>query len=178
VWHLLGFQDKLESRGWKRIQVEKVPQGQVLPPPTILFQKIEDSQIEEEIQKLKALSDSKQKRVTGPTLSPLKPQVSIEDVRKLDLRVGVIRQAEAVPKSKKLLKLQVDIGLEQRTIVAGIGESYQAADLVGRSVVVVANLKPATLMGVQSEGMLLAAKLGGQLELVSVETSGPGAEVS
>lgn len=178
VWRLLGFQDKLESHGWKRIQVEKVPEGQVLPPPTILFQKIEDSQIEEEIQKLKELSSSKQKPVTeSVALTPLKPQVSIEDVRKLDLRVGVIRQAEAVPKSKKLLKLQVDIGLEQRTIVAGIGESYQATDLVGRSVIVVANLKPATLMGVQSEGMLLAAKQEGQLELVLVETSGPGAEV-
>jgi methionyl-tRNA synthetase len=104
--------------------------------------------------------------------------VTIDEVRKLDLRIGIIRQAEPIPKSKKLLRLQVDIGLEQRTIVAGIGESYRPDNLIGRRVVVVANLQPATLMGVQSEGMLLAAKQPGMLELLHIEECVPGSEVS
>jgi methionyl-tRNA synthetase len=101
-----------------------------------------------------------------------------EDVRKLDLRIGVIRHAEPVPKSQKLLKLKVDVGLEERTIVAGIGESYQPENLVGRHVVVVVNLQSATLMGVESQGILLAAKQTGELELLSVESCRPGSKVS
>ena len=185
VWHMLGYQDTIQERGWRKIISEEVPKGQQIPVPTILFQKIEDDQIENEIQKLQQLASitakKEQRSDLTASFSPLpalKPAITIEDVRKLDLRIGIIRQAEAIPKSKKLLRLQVDIGLEQRTIVAGIGESYQAENLIGRPVVVVANLKPATLMGVQSEGMLLAAKQQGQLELILVQNSGPGSEVS
>ncbi len=185
VWKMLGYSDTLEKRGWKKVLSEQIPAGQTIPAPTILFQKIEDSQIEEEIAKLKQLSAACAKKeqpvsaaASSSSLTPLKPSVTIDDVRKLDLRIGIIRQAEPIPKSKKLLRLQVDIGLEQRTIVAGIGESYQASQIIGRPVVVVANLKPATLMGVQSEGMLLAAKGQGQLELILVENSTPGSEVS
>ena len=179
LWKMLGYQDTILERGWKRIMAERIPQGQILPEPTILFQKIEDSQIEEEIRKLKKMSiQTLNQEQPSSTVAPLKSPVTIEDVRKLDLRIGVIRQAEPIPKSKKLLRLQVDIGLEQRTIVAGIGESYQAESLIGRPVVVVANLKPATLMGVQSEGMLLAAKHEGLPELILVEKSSPGSEVS
>lgn len=178
VWQMLGYSDSIEERGWSSILAESVLSGQSIPLPTILFQKIEDEQIEEEIQKLRQLSIAHAKKESKPfSITPLKPSITIEDVRKLDLRIGIIRQAEAIPKSKKLLRLQVDIGLEQRTIVAGVGESYLPESLIGQSVVVVANLQPTTLMGVQSEGMLLAAKQG-KLELLFVETSAPGSEVS
>ena len=90
----------------------------------------------------------------------------------------MILTAEPVPKSKKLMQLSVDLGIETRTIVAGIGEAYKADQLVGRKVVVVANLKPATLMGVKSEGMILAGKGGGILELASVQDLPPGSQVS
>lgn len=184
VWQMLGYQNSIQKMGWAQILSEKVPANQLLSAPTILFQRIEDSQIEEEIHKLQQLSSSQMKKEQKSTaaisapLVPLKPLVNIEDVRKLDLRIGVIRQAEPIPKSKKLLKLRVDIGLEERTIVAGIGENYQPENLIGRSVVVVANLQPATLMGVQSEGMLLAAKQSGKPELLQVEECSPGGEVS
>lgn len=185
VWKMLGYQDSIYEKGWKKILNETIPEGRSIPVPTILFQKIEDQQIEEEIQKLQQLSAATAKKErkfsSGESDSPLpslKPLINIEDVRKLDLRVGIIRQAKPIPKSKKLLQLQVDIGLEQRNIVAGIGESYQAENLIGRPVIVVANLKPVTLMGVQSEGMLLAAKHEGKLELILIENSAPGSEVS
>jgi methionyl-tRNA synthetase len=86
----------------------------------------------------------------------IKPEITIDDLREVDLRVGTVIRAETIPRAKKLLKLEVDIG-EKRTIVAGISESYNPDDLVGKQVVVVANLKAAKLMGIRSNGMLLAA---------------------
>ncbi len=86
----------------------------------------------------------------------IKPEIAIDYLREVDLRVGTVTRAETIPRAKKLLKLEVDIG-EKRTIVAGISESYNPNDLVGKQVVVVANLKSAKLMGIRSNGMLLAA---------------------
>src|SRR5262249_37171530 len=82
-------------------------------------------------------------------------RISIDDFMKVELRVAKVLAAERVPKSKKLLKLQVDVGTEHRTLVAGIADAYEADALVGRTVVVVFNLQPATLMGIQSNGMVL-----------------------
>ena len=92
---------------------------------------------------------------------PAADAISIADFGKVQLRVAEVLAAEAVPKSKKLLKLTVSLGSEQRTIVAGIAQHYAPADLVGKKVVVVANLEPATLMGVQSQGMVLAGSTDG-----------------
>jgi len=88
-------------------------------------------------------------------ITPVKAEISYEDFEKVDLRVATIIEAEKVPKSDKLLKLKIDMG-EKRTIVAGIGKDYKAADLIGKRVVIVANLQPVKLMGVESRGMLLA----------------------
>ena len=96
-------------------------------------------------------------------------RITIDDFMKVELRAARVLEAEAVPKSKKLIKLRVDVGSEQRTILAGIAEAYQPADLINRMVVVVANLKPAKLMGIESNGMLLAASPeGGKPTLVAV----------
>ena len=93
---------------------------------------------------------------------------------KVELRVAKVLEAEAVPKSKKLIKLRIDVGTEQRTIVAGIAEAYQPEELVGRTIVIVANLKPAKLMGIESNGMVLAASVeGGAPNLLSVDPSLP-----
>ena len=88
--------------------------------------------------------------------------ITIDDFAKIDLRVAVVLAAERVPKTDKLLKLDLDLGNEQRTIVSGIAQFYEPEALVGRRIVVVANLKPAKLRGVESRGMLLAA--GGRAE--------------
>src|SRR5215210_5073592 len=88
--------------------------------------------------------------------------ITIDDFAKIDLRVAVVLAAERVPKTDKLLKLDLDLGDEQRTIVSGIAQFYEPEALVGRRIVVVANLKPAKLRGVESRGMLLAA--GGRAE--------------
>ena len=85
------------------------------------------------------------------------PRLSFDEFMKLELRVARVVGAEAVPKSKKLLKLEVDVGTERRTIVAGIAGAYDPATLAGRTIVIVANLQPAKLMGIESNGMVLAA---------------------
>jgi methionyl-tRNA synthetase len=105
-----------------------------------------------------------------PPLTPIKPEISYEDFEKVDLRAAKILEAEPVPKSNKLMKLKIDIG-EERTIVAGIGKDYKAEDLVGKTIVVVVNLKPTKLMGVESRGMLLATDSEEGLTLVSFDRS-------
>jgi methionyl-tRNA synthetase len=101
-----------------------------------------------------------------PAAAAQPERVAIEDFLKLDLRVARIVAAERVPKSRKLLKLEVDLGTERRTLVAGIAENYEPEALVGRLVGMVANLKPAVVMGVASDGMILAASAPGGLPVI------------
>lgn len=101
-------------------------------------------------------------------------RISIDEFMKIDLRVARITAAERVPNSRKLVKLAVDLGHEQRTLVAGIAEAYEADSLVGRHVAIVANLKPAKLMGIESNGMVLAASPeGGKPILVTFDEAPP-----
>ncbi len=105
---------------------------------------------------------------------PLESRLSIDDFMKIDLRVARVLAAERVPNSKKLMKMEVDLGVEKRTIVAGIAEAYEADALVGRHVAIVANLKPAKLMGIESNGMVLAASPdGGRPILVAFDQAPP-----
>jgi methionine--tRNA ligase beta chain len=106
-------------------------------------------------------------------------KISIDDFMKVELRVAKVLEAEGVPKSRKLVKLRIDVGGEQRTIVAGLAEAYQPEQLVGRTIGSVANLKPAKLMGIESNGMVLAASPeGGLPPLLSVDEGiAPGTRV-
>jgi methionyl-tRNA synthetase len=106
------------------------------------------------------------------------PRISIEEFRRLDFRVAEVLDAKPVAKSKKLLELTVKLGDETRTVVAGIAEHYRPEELRGRKVVVVANLEPATLMGVQSNGMVLAGSAGDTLALLTLDRDlPPGSKV-
>jgi len=105
-------------------------------------------------------------------------KIPITDFQKVELRVAEVLTAERVPKSRKLLKLTIRVGEETRTLVAGVAEHYEPGDLVGRKVVIVANLQPATLMGVESNGMVLAAEHDGTLSLLTLDKDLPsGAKV-
>ena len=102
--------------------------------------------------------------------APADTRISIDDFLKVDLRVAKVLAAEKVPNSRKLMKLTIDVGTEQRTLVAGIAEAYEAEQLVGKTVGVVFNLKPAKLMGIESNGMILAASPeGGKPVLVAFD---------
>lgn len=176
VWKMIGYETPLEQADWSKVKTTRISAEQSILAPTILFQRIEDETILQEVENLKKLSAAKNQKTE--VQAELKPLIDYEDFQKLDLRTGVILHAEPVAKSKKLLQLKVDIGIEQRTIVAGIGETYKPDQLIGRKVVVVANLKPAVLMGVKSEGMLLAGKQDSTMQLISIEGVNPGGVVS
>lgn len=180
IWQMLGYKEPIDNYSWNKILGMPNPNNQVLGNPQILFKKIEDEQIQLEIQKLRGLSEKSQsKKAPAPTTYvPLKENVDIDEVRRLDLRVGSIMAAVPVPKSKKLLQLQVDLGFEVRTVVAGISQSYKPEEIIGKKVIVVANLKPATLMGVQSQGMILAGSFETNLEVASIQHLPNGSVVS
>ena len=112
---------------------------------------------------------------TTQAVSPSDQRIDLDEFKKVRLVTGRILAAERVPKSKKLVKLDVDLGSERRQIVAGIAARYEPEALVGRNVVIVANLKPATLMGVESDGMVLAAAVGeaGEPSLLEVPADVP-----
>jgi methionyl-tRNA synthetase len=147
----------------------KTQAGTELPKTITLFPRIDED-------KLKSLN---QDAVTSNETSPSpKPPVSIDMFQKMDLRVATVIHAEPVPRSKRLLKLKVNVGKEQ-TVVAGIAENYQPEDLIGKQVVIVANLKPAKLMGIMSHGMVLTAADGSTFRLVTVDgPSKPGTPLS
>ena len=151
--------------GWSEVAFDLLPAGHALGRREILFHKVTDNMIQAQIEKLDSID-----LTPDPTYAAPKPTISYDDFVKMDLRVGRIISAESVPKSKKLLKLQVDLGYETRQILAGVAEHFSVEELTDRSVVVVANLAPRKMMGLESQGMLLMAEdRCGKLSLVSSE---------
>ena len=137
--------------------------GYSLREPQLLFRKIEDEEIKAQVEKLqknKMMTEAeKQAIVTGKDAEPVnKPVIQYDDFAKLDLKVGTIVHAEKVAKADKLLKLEVDLGFEKRTIVSGIALHFKAEDIIGKQVVVVANLAPRKMKGIESNGMILMAE--------------------
>ncbi len=177
VWEMIGQSGKIEKQNWKSSLEESLKPGAVLPKPSILFQKVEDDVIEAEIEKLKKMNEQATEK-KEPPYAALKAPITIDDMHKVDLRVGIILKAEKVPKSKKLLQLEVDIGLEKRTLLSGISLHYTPEQLIGKKVVVVANLQPATLMGIVSNGMILAGSIDQSLELLTLTDLPAGATIS
>ncbi len=119
--------------------------------PELLFAKIEDAEVQQQIAKLEATKAANE----VIEIDPQKEVISFEDFTKLDIRIGTILEAEKIPKTKKLLKLKVDVGIDTRIIVSGISESFSPEDIIGQRVSVLVNLAPRTLRGVESQGMIL-----------------------
>ena len=155
----------LEDVSWKDLgRIDLIQGSTQIGQPEHLFQKVEDEIIENQIKKLKETSEtSKAKEIELPR----KPTIKFEDFVKLDLRIGKIEHVEEVDKSNKLLKLQIDLGSEKRTILSGIAKHYSVEELIGRQVQVLVNLAPRKIMGVESQGMVLMAEDSqGTLQLI------------
>ena len=151
----LGLSATVEDEGLASLDAwGKTAPGTQTQPGAQLFPRIEEKEAEKILAAAEAEEKADEAQASG--IAPIAEQVTIEDFMKLDFRTGVILEAEKIKKSKKLLKLKVDIGLEQRQVVAGIAEAYEPEQLVGRTIILVANLKPAKLMGIESQGMILA----------------------
>ncbi|MDD9932399.1 MAG: methionine--tRNA ligase [Myxococcales bacterium] len=141
--------------GWHDAARPLMTSGSPLGEPVILFQKVEDERVQAQIDKLEAAAAPPEPR--GGPYEPLSDTIVYDDFAKLDLRVALVTEAERVPKSKKLLRCQVDLGFEKRQVLAGVAEHLSPEDLIGKKVVMVANLAPRKMMGLESQGMLLMA---------------------
>ncbi len=136
---MLGNRGSITESNWDEVLKSRLPGGQALSSPQVLFRKVEDAEVSAEIEKLgkRAGMDTKEKEEVHA--EPLKEKIQFDEFKKIDLRVALIKQAERVP-VEKALKLQVDLGFEQRTIVSGIALAYEPEQLIGKKVVVIANL--------------------------------------
>ncbi|MCZ7678971.1 MAG: methionine--tRNA ligase subunit beta [Sandaracinaceae bacterium] len=165
--------------GWRDAGRPLLSAGAALGEPDILVRKVEDAQIAAQRQKLEeAAAKAKAKAAGAPPFTPVKDTITYDDFAKLDLRVGLIKSAERVKKSKKLIRCDVDLGFETRQVLAGVAEHMSPEDLVGRRVVVVANLAPRQMVGLESHGMLLMAEdREGKLVPLTAESE-PGSTIS
>ena len=166
------------GNNWNDVSTKEIllPAGHQINQSELLFRKIEDKEIEAQLAKLEAAKKSNQQMETS--ISPQKETIAYDDFAKLDMRVGTIVSAEKMPKADKLLVLQVDTGLDTRTIVSGIAESFKPEEIVGKKVTVLVNLAPRKLRGVESEGMILMTENEkGKLVFVNPDESVPNGKI-
>jgi methionyl-tRNA synthetase len=169
---------------WKKLWKEQalvapLPSGHQLNQPELLYRNVEDYAIQLQTAKLHK-PEVKQVADQPTPVKPLKPTISIDDFSKLDIRIGKVLHAERMEKSNKLLKLTVDTGIDQRTVLSGIAQQYTPEELIGTQVTLIANLAPRKMMGIESQGMILMAEEpDGKLKLITpTDTVVPGSTVS
>ena len=148
-----------EKFGWEQMgSMELIEAGHAIGEAQLLFEKIEDDVIQAQLDKLAASRQAKLVAEAEKSVKEQKEEVSFDDFQRMDIRVSTILEAEKVAKTKKLLKLTIDTGIDKRTIVSGIAEYYTPEQLVGRQVLVLANLAPREIKGIESRGMILMAE--------------------
>lgn len=153
---------------------QRLPQGHTINPAQLLFSKIEDAAIQKQIQRLENIKKQNEQEKT-PEIPEQKADISYDDFSKLDIRIGTILEAEKMPKADKLLALKVDTGTGVRTIVSGIAQSFSPQEIIGKKVLVLANLAPRKLRGVESQGMILMTQNSqGKLVFVNPDEEGVG----
>ena len=155
-----------EKFGWERLgAMDLLAEGHQIGEPSLLFEKIEDDVIQKQLDRLAEIK--KQNMAAEVKAEPQKAECSFEDFQKMDIRVSTILEAEKLPKTKKLLKLTIDTGIDKRTIVSGIAEHFTPEELIGQQVLVLVNLAPRDFKGITSQGMILMAEdATGALRLV------------
>jgi methionyl-tRNA synthetase len=157
---------QIKARTWDEVTMnEQIATGHTIGQLPILFEKITDDTVAAQVEKL-----AQRQAENTATVEPIKDTIDFETFQKLDLRVVKVLAAEAVPKTKKLLKLTIDTGVDKRTVVSGIAEHYTPEDVIGKHVLFLANLAPRSIKGVESAGMILMAENPqGQLSILSTE---------
>lgn len=162
----------VQKSDWNDIETESVliETGHKINESSLLFSKIEDDVIEAQIQKLEQTKQNNKK--TNPNANPMKEEITFDDFTKIDLRTATILEAEKVEKADKLLKLTVDTGVDVRTVVSGIAESFTPEEVIGKQVMILLNLAPRKIRGIESQGMLLlTTKPDGKLSFVTPDDS-------
>ncbi|WP_114820534.1 methionine--tRNA ligase [Chryseobacterium sp. KLBC 52] len=163
----------VEQKTWSEVENSKVlieAGHSIMANAPILFSQISDDVIEVQIQKLENTKQNNKK--TNPNANPMKEEITFDDFTKIDLRTATILEAEKVEKADKLLKLTVDTGVDVRTVVSGIAESFSPEELIGKQVMILLNLAPRKIRGIESQGMLLlTTKPDGKLSFVTPDDS-------
>lgn len=162
----------VQQSDWKDVENNSVliETGHQINEASLLFSKIEDDVIEAQIQKLEQTKQNNKK--TNPNANPMKEEITFDDFTKIDLRTATILEAEKVEKADKLLKLTVDTGVDVRTVVSGIAESFTPEEVIGKQVMILLNLAPRKIRGIESQGMLLlTTKPDGKLSFVTPDDS-------
>lgn len=182
IWKMLGFEGRIDdlvvpgSGLWRKALEPGLKQGHKLSGTSeILFSKIEEKDIEPELKKIEALLAEAERREAAEKPAPMtfKPEISFDDFQKVDLRVARVIACEPVRKANKLLKLQLQVGTEQRQVLSGIAQHFTPEEMVGKNVVLVANLADRTMRGELSQGMILAVE-GADGRLFLLEPQGDG----
>ncbi|MDE5419261.1 methionine--tRNA ligase [Labilibaculum sp. DW002] len=166
--------DRIE---WADMKDVVIPVGHQINKPELLFEKIEDATIQAQVDKLEATKVANE--LENRVATPVKENINFDDFMKMDIRIGTITEAEKVAKTKKLLKIKVDTGVDTRTVVSGIAEHYKPEEIIGKQVSVLMNLEPRKLKGIESQGMILMAEdADGKLSFVSPDQAiKPGSEI-
>ena len=159
-----------------------VPEGHQLGEARLLFTKVEDADIQKQLDRLAAIKAEREaaaKAEEAKRVSPQKAEVSFEDFSAMDIRTATVLEAERVPKTDKLLKLTIDTGIDKRVIVSGIAEYYSPEDMLGKQICILANLAPRKIRGIESKGMILMARQGdGKMRFITpAEALNNGAEI-
>ncbi len=173
--NILNVTSSAVETSWNEVSTKEVllPSGHQIGKAELLFSKIEDATIQAQLDKLEA--SKKANEIANAVVEPQKDTIAFDDFTKLDIRVGTILEAEKMPKAKKLLVLKVDTGIDVRTIVSGIAESFTAEEVVGKRVTVLVNLAPRALRGVESQGMILMTETpDGKLVFVNPDDASVG----
>ena len=168
---LLNIDDKLKWEDISRKEIVLLSSGHQIGKAELLFAKIEDAEIQAQLDKLEATKLANE--AENKMIEPQKETIEFDDFTKLDIRIGTILEAVKVPKTKKLLQLKVDVGIDIRTIVSGIAESFKPEEIIGQKVTVLVNLTPRKLRGVESQGMILMTDTpDGKLAFIEPEKDG------
>jgi methionyl-tRNA synthetase len=168
IWDFLGEDTPIEEESLSQLKFSGLKRGQIIKKPTPLFPRVDLKEFLKE-EKTRQAPQKKEEKMD---------MITFDEFKKMDLRVGEIFKAEKVEGTDKLVKMEVDIGTEKRTMVAGVADVYAPEELEGKKVIVIVNLKPAVIRGIESQGMLLAAEIEGKAIIPSFETDVPtGAKV-
>lgn len=170
VWQQLGISEMAEYHTWESLREYTFPVDVQIARGEPLFPRIDLASLI--IEEKPVVEEVKE-----PEYEPIKEEISIDDFAKVDLRTATVLACEKVPKSSKLLKFRLKVGAEERTVVSGVAKHYEPEQLVGKNMVLIANLKPVTIFGIESQGMLLYAELDGKLEAIEAPTVKGGATV-
>lgn len=156
----------LEGLKWDALTEDNITEGHQINKPSLLFQRIDDEVVDEQRAKLNQAKDAAE--AASKIVEPQKDTTSFDEFQKMDIRVGTIIEAEKIKKAKKLLKLKVDTGIDQRTVVSGIAQFFEPENLIGQQVSILVNLSPRKMLGIESEGMILMAENNkGELQFIA-----------